>query len=46
MASDVGSAREVVSRLLGEWADAGLVEVRRGQVQVVDRAGLASGKSD
>lgn len=46
LASDVGSVREVVSRLLGEWADAGQVEVRRGQVQVVDRAGLASGKSD
>ena len=46
LASDVGSVREVVSRLLGEWADTGLVEVRRGQVQVVDRAGLASGRSD
>ena len=46
LASDVGSVREVVSRLLGEWADIGLVEVRRGQVQIVDRAGLASGRSN
>ena len=46
LAPDVSSVREVVSRLLGEWADTGLVEVRRGQVQVVDRTGLASGRSD
>ncbi|KQO70648.1 Crp/Fnr family transcriptional regulator [Methylobacterium sp. Leaf88] len=42
LASDVGSVREVVSRLLGEWADIGLVEIRRGQVQVIDRASLAA----
>jgi CRP/FNR family transcriptional regulator len=42
LASDVGSVREVISRLLGEWADIGFVEVRRGQVQVTDRAGLAA----
>ncbi|MDP4002683.1 Crp/Fnr family transcriptional regulator [Methylobacterium sp. NEAU K] len=44
LASDVGSVREVISRLLGEWADGGLVEVRRGQVQVIDRAALAAGR--
>jgi CRP/FNR family transcriptional regulator len=44
LASDVGSVREVDSRLLGEWADDGLVEIRRGQVQVIDRASLAAGK--
>ncbi|KQQ45164.1 Crp/Fnr family transcriptional regulator [Methylobacterium sp. Leaf125] len=44
LASDVGSVREVVSRLLGEWADDGLVEIRRGQVQVIDRASLAAGR--
>lgn len=44
LASDVGSVREVVSRLLGEWADDGLVEIRRGQVQVIDRARLAAGR--
>lgn len=45
LASDVGSVREVISRLLGEWADVGLVEVRRGQVQLMDRAGLAAGRT-
>ncbi|RYZ31409.1 MAG: Crp/Fnr family transcriptional regulator [Propionibacteriaceae bacterium] len=45
LASDVGSVREVISRLLGEWADTGLVEVRRGQVQLMDRAGLAAGRT-
>jgi len=44
LASDVGSVREVVSRLLGEWVDDGLVEIRRSQVQVIDRASLAAGR--
>jgi CRP/FNR family transcriptional regulator len=42
LASDVGSVREVISRLLGEWADEGLVEVRRGQVQIIDRQGITA----
>ncbi len=41
LAADVGSVREVISRILAQWAEAGLVELRRGQVQIVDRAGLA-----
>ena len=41
LAADLGSVREVVSRILAQWAETGLVELRRGQVQVVDRAGLA-----
>lgn len=41
LASDVGSVREVVSRILAQWVESGLVELRRGQVQIVDRAGLA-----
>lgn len=45
LASDVGSVREVVSRILGEWADSGSVEVRRGQVRIVDRAALAAPQS-
>ncbi|MBB3900724.1 Crp/Fnr family transcriptional regulator [Methylobacterium brachythecii] len=45
LAADVGSVREVISRILGEWTDAGLVELQRGQVQIVDRAALASGRS-
>jgi CRP/FNR family transcriptional regulator, anaerobic regulatory protein len=42
LAADVGSVREVISRLLGEWADEGLVEVRRGQVQIIDRQGITA----
>lgn len=42
LASDVGSVREVVSRILGEWAEAGLVVLRRGAVEIADRAGLAA----
>ncbi len=44
LASDVGSVREVIGRLLGEWADIGLVEVRRGQVLLIDRASLVAGR--
>ncbi|NEU12797.1 Crp/Fnr family transcriptional regulator [Methylobacterium sp. BTF04] len=42
LASDVGSVREVVSRMLGEWADAGLVVLRRGVIEIGDRAALAA----
>ncbi|MCE4222565.1 Crp/Fnr family transcriptional regulator [Methylobacterium sp. C25] len=41
LAADLGSVREVVSRVLGEWADKGLVELKRGQVAIIDRAALA-----
>lgn len=44
LASDEGSVREVVSRILGEWAEAGLVALKRGQVQIVNRAVLASSR--
>jgi CRP/FNR family transcriptional regulator len=37
LASDVGSVREVISRLLGECADIGLVEIRRAERKVVNR---------
>ncbi len=37
LADDVGSVREVVSRILAQWAEAGLIEVRRGVVEIVDR---------
>lgn len=36
----IGSAREVVSRMLREFAGDGTVEVSRGGVRVLDRAGL------
>lgn len=42
LASDLGSVREVVSRILGEWAEGGLVVLRRGQIEIADRAGLAT----
>ncbi|MCJ2008773.1 hypothetical protein MKK60_17035 [Methylobacterium sp. J-092] len=28
--------REVVSRILGQWAEAGLIELRRGAVEIVE----------
>ncbi len=42
LADDVGSVREVVSRIVAQWAEAGLIELRRGAVKIVDRAGLAA----
>jgi len=35
LADAVGTAREVVSRQLGAWADAGLVETGRGALRVL-----------
>lgn len=40
MAKYMGSAREVVTRMLKYFASEGLVEVNRGGVTVLDRAGL------
>ena len=40
MARDLGSAREVVTRMLRRFADEGLVEIGRGAVTVKDLAGL------
>lgn len=42
LADDIGSVREVVSRILAQWAEAGLVELRRGAIEIVDRGSLAS----
>ncbi|WP_279592961.1 helix-turn-helix domain-containing protein [Methylobacterium sp. E-025] len=36
LADDVGSVREVVSRILGQWAEAGLIELRCGAVEIVE----------
>lgn len=41
LAADVGSVREVVSRILSHWADTGLVELGRGRIAILDRAALA-----
>jgi len=40
LAEEVGMAREVVSRQLEAFARAGLVRTARGEVQLLDRAGL------
>ena len=40
IASYMGSAREVVSRLLKELAEAGLVQAGRGTVTLLDRETL------
>lgn len=40
LASIIGSAREVVSRRLESFSDAGLVQPERGRVRLLDRAGL------
>jgi CRP/FNR family transcriptional regulator len=45
MATAIGSAREVVSRRLDRWAKAGLVTHGRGEVTVLDRAGLEEVKN-
>lgn len=42
LADMVGTAREVVSRQLGAWAEAGVVDTSRGLVQVRDRARLGA----
>ena len=40
MARDLGSAREVVTRMLRRFSEEGLVELRRGAVEIKDLAGL------
>ncbi|WP_375466045.1 Crp/Fnr family transcriptional regulator [uncultured Methylobacterium sp.] len=42
LAADLGSVREVVSRILGGWTDLGYVVLRRGQVEIADRPALAA----
>jgi len=40
LAEELGSVREIVSRLLGDFEDRGLVSLGRGRVDLKDRAGL------
>ena len=40
LAADIGTAREVVSRLLKELENNGLIELKRGLVIIRDRKGL------
>jgi CRP/FNR family transcriptional regulator len=47
LASELGTAREVVSRVLGELARRGLIQIGRGSIALIDRPGLdklASGR--
>lgn len=41
IADELGSVREIISRLLKSFADQGMVELGRGQVQVLDAAALS-----
>jgi len=41
LAAEVGSAREVISRMLGQMQRQGLVRVRRGAIDILDAARLA-----
>lgn len=41
IAAELGSSREVVSRLLEDLAERGLVRISRGQVDVLDQDALA-----
>lgn len=40
IADELGSVREIVSRILGSFADRGVVSLERGQVRIEDVAGL------
>ena len=40
LADELGSVREMISRILGTFADAGLVRLERGQIHVLDTKGL------
>ncbi|HEB95918.1 MAG TPA: Crp/Fnr family transcriptional regulator [Sedimenticola thiotaurini] len=42
IASDLGTSREVVSRILKDFDSSGLLRVRRGTIQLLDRGGLAA----
>lgn len=40
IATELGSSREVVSRILEDFADLGLIRVSRGKIEILDREGL------
>lgn len=42
IAADLGSVREIVSRLLSDFEDRGLVSLGRGRIEVIDAPGLAA----
>jgi CRP/FNR family transcriptional regulator len=42
IASDLGTSREVVSRILKEFEHQGLISLARGQLRIIDSSGLAN----
>jgi CRP/FNR family transcriptional regulator len=40
LANEVGSVREVISRILEDFEAQGLLKLRRGRIQILDKAGL------
>ncbi len=40
IANEIGSSREVISRLLEDFAERGMVQLSRGEVQILDSEGL------
>ncbi len=40
IAAELGSSREVISRLLEDFAEAGILRSSRGEIEIVDRAAL------
>lgn len=41
LASELGSSREVISRLLADFADDGLIKMMRGEIEIVDSDALS-----
>jgi CRP/FNR family transcriptional regulator len=42
IASELGSSREVISRLLEDFSERGLIRSGRGEIEVLDAGGLES----
>jgi CRP/FNR family transcriptional regulator len=42
IASELGSSREVISRLLEDFSERGLIRSGRGEIEVLDLRGLES----
>ena len=46
ISGEVGTAREMVSRLLKRFADQGMLRLGREQIEIVDAASLRAAASD
>lgn len=40
LATDLGSAREVISRVLKKWEDRGIIHLERGKIQILNHSSL------